>query len=624
MSKKFQHDIFLEQAAEIAGIGHWIYNETTGRYLYVNKQYAKIYGKSLDEFQARYQTEVDDMEYVHTEDMNHVFNAYQKCRQDGQRYAIEYRITLPDGEQRWIYEIGAGLEQENGEWTTTIGTIQDITDRKNKEQKLRENEYRLRTIFNSTQVGIGRSRISDGQVLEANDKLARMFGYDDTSEFIEKVVLSEHYVDQNYRNSLLEKFNRDVDQSYDCKFKARDGSVFSVRAHGHCNKEQQCLDFIFTDTTEHTLATKALHESERRFKDFAEAASDWYWEMDADMRFTYFSEQMEKKTGIEQAKLLGKTKQEIGKPEIDDEKWLEHLETVKAHKPFRDFEYGLKNNNGTPTFIRISGVPIFGDDNKFLGYRGTGTNVTERIEAELAALVANRAKSDLMANMSHELRTPLNAIIGFTGIMTEETYGPVGNEKYKQYLNDIHHSGEHLLELINDILDVSAIEAGAMELHEENINLINVIEASIRIIRPRSDAGKISVTVANNLKIPEIFADERRVKQIFLNLLSNAVKFTPEGGEVSISAWMNEDGSLSAAVTDTGIGMDEAGVAKAMSMFGQIDSGLNRKHEGSGLGLPLTKGLIELHGGAMTVKSKKGRGTIFTLTLPKERIVEPV
>jgi len=247
--------------------------------------------------------------------------------------------------------------------------------------------------------------------------------------------------------------------------------------------------------------------------------------------------------------------------------------------------------------------------------------VAERKRAEEKTQIASRAKSDLMANMSHELRTPLNAIIGFSDFIRAETYGPVGNDKYQEYVNDIHHSGQHLLDLINDILDVSAIEADALELHEDTLVLADVIDASVHLITPLGKDGQVGIASSLDPEALLIRADGRRIKQILLNLLSNAVKFTPQGGTVSVSTQLNDDGSLAICVADTGIGLDDEDIETALSTFGQVDSGLDRKHEGTGLGLPLTKGLIELHGGTLEFESEKGHGTLITATFPKERVI---
>lgn len=244
------------------------------------------------------------------------------------------------------------------------------------------------------------------------------------------------------------------------------------------------------------------------------------------------------------------------------------------------------------------------------------TLLKEKVKAD----VASQAKSDIMANMSHELRTPLNAIIGFSSTIQQEIFGPLENEKYKDYINDIFFSGSHLLELINDILDVSAIEAGALELIETDVCINTSIENSIRIVATRAKEGRVYIQSATVKNLPTVKADNRRINQVLLNLLSNAIKFTPAGGVVTISALVNEDQSLSMIVSDTGIGMDSTELTKALSMFGQVDSGLNRAHEGSGLGLPLTKGLMEMHDGTLDITSTKGSGTIVTATLPKSRV----
>ena len=242
---------------------------------------------------------------------------------------------------------------------------------------------------------------------------------------------------------------------------------------------------------------------------------------------------------------------------------------------------------------------------------------TARDEAELA----NRAKSEFLANMSHELRTPLNAIIGFSSSIKNEMFGPLGHDKYVEYVDDIHTSGEHLLALINDILDVSAIEAGELKLHEDSLDVAELIEGAMRLVHPRAEEKGIGLSRSIAPNLPPLFADERRIKQILLNLLTNAVKFTPEGGRVEVHTGREDNGSFLITVADTGIGMDEDGIAKALSMFGQVDGTHARRHEGTGLGLPLTVRLVEMHGGSIEIDSRPNAGTTVRVRFPMERII---
>ena len=233
---------------------------------------------------------------------------------------------------------------------------------------------------------------------------------------------------------------------------------------------------------------------------------------------------------------------------------------------------------------------------------------------------ASRSKSEFLANMSHELRTPLNAIIGFSDVMAGEKFGPLGNERYVQYVHDVGDSGRHLLSLINDVLDISKVEYGKLDLHEEAVDLAEIIDGSIRLMRQRAEAAQIALTADVEASLPQLWADERRLKQVVLNLLSNAVKFTPAGGSVSVRAFAGKDG-LRFAVRDTGIGMDAAGIELALRPFGQVDSSLARKYSGTGLGLPLSKAIAELHGGTLEIASRPGEGTDVTVAFPLHRII---
>jgi signal transduction histidine kinase len=236
---------------------------------------------------------------------------------------------------------------------------------------------------------------------------------------------------------------------------------------------------------------------------------------------------------------------------------------------------------------------------------------------------ANRAKSEFLANMSHELRTPLNAIIGFSEIMKNQSFGPLGSPQYLEYMEDIYNSGNHLVAIINDILDLSKIEAGRMDLKETKLPLRSVIESCIRIMRERAESAEITLTASVPDNLPDLQADERLVKQMLINLLSNGVKFTQAGGSVTVGAQF-KGGALLIGVADNGVGMNREEALIALEPFRQVDGSHERQLEGTGLGLPLVKSYIELHGGGFRLDSGPGKGTMVTLTFPPERIMAPV
>ncbi|MEW5729903.1 MAG: nitrate- and nitrite sensing domain-containing protein [Pseudomonadota bacterium] len=243
--------------------------------------------------------------------------------------------------------------------------------------------------------------------------------------------------------------------------------------------------------------------------------------------------------------------------------------------------------------------------------------------AREAAELANRAKSEFLATMSHELRTPLNAIIGFSEIIEGELLGPAGTRQYVEYAHDINESGRHLLRLINDILDVARIEVGRITLREEDLEVRGIVQAAVNMVRDRAEANHVALTIKVPDGLPQLNGDERRLKQVLVNLLGNAVKFTPSGGRVEVSARL-ADGAMEIAVADTGIGIAAEDIAKIMAPFGQADSSMARRFDGSGLGLPLARKLVDLHGGSLKLDSTPGVGTVVTLRFPAERVRVPV
>jgi signal transduction histidine kinase len=236
------------------------------------------------------------------------------------------------------------------------------------------------------------------------------------------------------------------------------------------------------------------------------------------------------------------------------------------------------------------------------------------------AEVATSAKSHFLANMSHELRTPLNAIIGFSDLILAEMFGPLEQPRYRAYLNDIHSSAQHLLTIINDILDLSRIEADKLVLRNEDVSVRPLLESAVQLLRTMAEASGIELVLTPMPEsLPLLHCDPSRVRQILLNLIGNAIKFTPRGGRVSIGARL--ESGMSILVEDTGTGIATEDVKKVMEPFGQLDASLSRPREGTGLGLPLSRGLAEAHGGTLTIDSALGAGTRVMVTFPPERLV---
>jgi two-component system cell cycle sensor histidine kinase PleC len=489
-----------------------------------------------------------------------------------------------------------------------------------------------------------------------------------------------------------------------------------------------------------------LAEREQRFQDFAEIASDWFWEIDENLRFTWISPSVEAYCGVPPSLFLGHKRTEMRITPLDST-LAAHEADLAARRPFKDFMYRGRDLAGRMHAVSSSGKPIFDADGTFRGYRGTGRNVTQLYEAErrlrsaieamrdgfalfdaddrllmhnqrwvefypharnvpqlvgltfeqilraappghvidtdgdreawftrrlakhreangepieqlhadgrwlmiyeqrtaeggtigiwtditslkLAQLEArtaremaeahSRAKSAFLANMSHELRTPLNAIIGFSETMSRELLGPIGAPRYLEYTEDIHKSGIYLLDLINDILDLSRIEAGKRELLPERIDLGELVEEAARMISPVAQRGRVKVVIVPSAAMQAV-VDRRAVQQILLNLLSNAIKFSPEGASVEVL--LGRDGEMAViTVVDQGPGIPADKIETLGRPFVQVDDVLSRRQPGSGLGLAITRALAELHGGSLSIESRLGHGTRVSVHLPVDRL----
>ncbi|MES1152255.1 MAG: ATP-binding protein, partial [Dongia sp.] len=290
-------------------------------------------------------------------------------------------------------------------------------------------------------------------------------------------------------------------------------------------------------------------------------------------------------------------------------------------------EYRLLRQDGSIVYIRSAAERMRDADGRALQMFGAIQDVTdlhqrerELTEAKNEAEFANRSKSDFLANMSHELRTPLNAIIGFSQVIRDQLFGP-DQTRYVDYARDINDSGQMLLDLINDILDLSKLEAGKQVLYEETLSLAQVVDDCRKIIAPRAGEGAVKIGIGEFEGLPKVWAEERALKQIVINLLSNAVKFTPRGGSVRVEGAMTGEGEARIVVRDTGIGIAPEMLPHLFLPFHQGDNSTSRRYDGTGLGLAITRRLVELHGGRIEIQSEVGQGTTVLVTLPAERLI---
>jgi PAS domain S-box-containing protein len=313
----------------------------------------------------------------------------------------------------------------------------------------------------------------------------------------------------------------------------------------------------------------------------------------------------------------------------------------ESHAPALDYLEGLKGggvasvmNDGREVIGRVrqgGRIPLFmtmgqishGPERRFCAVLRDITawkkTETDLVEARKAAEKASAQKSDVLAKISHEIRTPLNAIIGFAEVMAEERFGPIANERYKEYLRDIHSSGGYVISLVNDLLDLAKIEAGKLDLDFESVNLNEIALSTVSLLQTEANRGRVVLRSGLSPKLPPVVADQRSIRQIVINLLSNAVKFTDAGGQVIVSTALGDQGEAILRVRDTGIGMDDHEIALALEPFRQVPT--TRRKGGTGLGLPLTKALVEANRAAMSITSVKKEGTLVEITFPPQRVL---
>jgi len=372
---------------------------------------------------------------------------------------------------------------------------------------------------------------------------------------------------------------------------------------------------------------KFIRESERNYRAIVEDQSEMISRHAPDGTRTFVNESYCRHYGMSKEELFGQSAYDG--MAADDLKRLKDLyRNLTPENPSSEFEIAVSTPSGEMNWQLWTKRAIFDEEGNITEYQAVGHDITDRkrIEQELEtalnqANAANEAKSDFLANMSHELRTPLNSILGFSQMIKSEMFGAHSNPKYADYATAINVSGTHLLQIINDILDISRVEAGETPLEDTEINVNTATRECLAMVKdPAADAG---VELRDELpaEAPSILADERHFKQVLLNLLSNGIKFTPSGGHVAVSSAVDEHNCVRLNVVDSGIGVDGNDIPKILEPFGQVASSQIRNHDGTGLGLPICNALMKLHGGSMIIESESGVGTDVTLKFPSNRTI---
>ena len=511
----------------------------------------------------------------------------------------------------------------------------------------RKAEEVYRGIFENATEGIYRTS-PEGRLLRANPALVALCGYKSEKDMLSTVrdVTTDIYLDPGRRASFLQLIlaqGRVIDfvSEIRCR-KSGDHIWISENARSVYDSDGQLLyiEGTVVDVTERRRADEALRLGAAQMRQAQRMASLCHWAWDSERRTLGDWQEL--------AYILGTTAEEIeGMSEIDFiDRFVYPDDRDKVTEAYAglagetlpqdgdgaapkgpesyDIEYRIIRPDGQVRTLHEL-CEVGQDDASGLATKvGTIQDVTERKAAEnaarraVAAETANRTKSEFLANLSHEFRTPLNAIIGFSDMMNAKTFGPLGASRYEEYVQGIHESGLHLLNLIEDLLDLSKIEGRRYKLKDEPLDLASFLPEIIHLLTPDASKKRIAIEQSIEPNLPLLQADGRATKQMVLNLLSNAVKFTPEDGRIEIQAFVR-DRSINIVVRDTGIGIPEEFLEKVLTPFGQVETPMARSNMGTGLGLAIVNSLVQQHGGSITLDSTPGEGTAVTLVFPAER-----
>ncbi len=519
------------------------------------------------------------------------------------------------------------LAQKNNELNSQMGEGARLN------QIIHQQERDNRAVINSVSDIIFETAIT-GDILFLNETWERVTGFEVEQSLHRNIFDMLYLQDQREQRQNFDLMVQGKKKSYRSftRLRTSDGLFRSVELAVSMIRQddngQPRIVGTITDVEERRRAERALAEAEKKYRAIVENAAGGIYQVTPEGIFLSANPAAARILGYESPENMLREVRNVNKQLYNDiasrTRFLDDV--ARADAPLST-EMQMIRADGLVIWVSENLRSVKDEDKVLLYFEGSLEDITQRKEAEIAmgrakmeSDIANRAKSEFLANMSHELRTPLNAIIGFSEIIKNESFGPLGNKDYWGYANDIYESGRRLLSVINEILDVSRIQAGERELKEGVVSIQRLVQSCIDLTKSKADAGQLVINNQLEQSDMQLIGEAQAIKQMILNLLSNAVKFTPEKGMVTVSGEMDDAGQYRLSITDTGLGLTEEEIRKALTPFGQIETDHSRKKSGTGLGLTLVDALIGMHGGSLELISQKSIGTTATLVFPARRV----
>ncbi|MFZ5931193.1 MAG: PAS domain S-box protein [Pseudomonadota bacterium] len=517
--------------------------------------------------------------------------------------------------------------------TEQLSGLQKLAKTEAQRGELISQDYaRLRHLLDAVPVPVIVSNMASGLLVYLNQAALDLIGIKDLSEKPGARGVDFFATPEERDKAVAKIANNDV-IPVEFQLKRADGSLFWAyyTASQLVYEGEPAIIGTITDVTTRRKAEEELRQSEERYRLLADHAHDMISIYSPASVCLYASPSVERLFGYRQDEFIGQPLSKFIHPEDLETIISINVRSAKTGEAHPVYLSRMRHKSGHWEWVETTNtVEVDSVTGKIMQVSSVSRLVTERVhneqelrEARERAESADRAKSDFLAHMSHEIRTPLNAVIGFSEVMRDQLFGPLGSERYLEYTNDIYNSGTHLLALINEVLDLSKIEAGKFELQEDRVPLNTIIEAAFRFVRERAESKLIALQCSLHAA-PDLWCDRRIFTQVMLNIVGNAIKFTPERGRITVESILDTGGNLILTVTDTGIGIAQEDIPMVMKPFGQTRTSqhIAAAEPGTGLGLPLSKSFIEKHGGTLSITSEVGIGTRVIIIIPAARVMD--